>query len=50
MDRCPSLRADKLLLQLQALEALKSCHVDLVVEVASVANNGMVLHLLHVTV
>merc|ERR1719502_1914282 len=31
-----------------ALEALKSSHVDLVVEVANVADNGVVLHLLHV--
>merc|ERR1719218_346537 len=31
-----------------ALEALKSGHVNLVVEVADVANNGVVLHLLHV--
>merc|ERR1719240_1612382 len=31
-----------------ALKALESGHVDLVVEVANVADNGVVLHLLHV--
>merc|ERR1711881_115180 len=31
-----------------ALKTLKSSHVDLVVKVANVANNGVVLHLLHV--
>ena len=35
-------------LDLDALETLEACHVDLVVEVANVAHNGVVLHLLHV--
>merc|ERR1711976_180061 len=35
-------------LNLDALEALKSGHVDLVVKVTDVSDNGVVLHLLHV--
>merc|ERR1712203_778576 len=35
-------------LDLDAWESLKAGHVNLVVEVANVANNGVVLHLLHV--
>merc|ERR1719408_773660 len=35
-------------LNLDAREALEACHVDLVVEVANVAHDGIVLHLRHV--
>merc|ERR1719201_3357623 len=35
-------------LDLDAREALDACHVDLVVEVANVAHDGIVLHLRHV--
>merc|ERR1719343_1314285 len=35
-------------LPLDARESLEACHVDLVVKVADVADDGIVLHLLHV--
>merc|ERR1719203_1806400 len=40
------LRLDSL--HLHTGHALQSCHVDLIVKVANVANNGIVLHFLHV--
>merc|ERR1712167_480137 len=35
-------------LNLNAREAFKLCHLDLIVEVPNVSHNGVVLHLLHV--
>mmetsp|Transcript_71842 Transcript_71842/g.232493 ORF Transcript_71842/g.232493 Transcript_71842/m.232493 type:complete len:298 (+) Transcript_71842:120-1013(+) len=45
-DEAVHLRLD--VLHLDALELLEARHVDLVVEVADVADDGVVLHLLHV--
>merc|ERR1712170_42649 len=45
-DEAINLRLD--VLALDAREALEAGHVDLVVEVANVAHDGVVLHLLHV--
>jgi len=45
-DEAVHLRLD--VLHHDSLEALNSCHVNLIVEVTDVANNGIVLHLLHV--
>ena len=45
-DVAIDLRLD--VLDLDARETLDACHVDLVVEVANIAHDGVVLHLLHV--
>merc|ERR1719396_99064 len=45
-DKAINLRFD--VFHLNAGEVLQACHVDFVVEVADVSNDGIVLHLLHV--